>query len=429
MQAINTDNIIKKIRLRLLPFLALCLIASYLDRVNIGFAALSMNKDLGLSPIIFGFGSGVFFFTYAIFEVPSNYLFERIGARIWFARIMLSWGLVSGLMAFAWNSESFLILRLLLGLAEAGFVPGVVLYLTYWMPHAYRALALSGFMLAIPISSIIGAPISGYIMSACDGLWGLKAWQWLFLIEAIPSIILGFIAYIYLTDRPKGAQWLTHEEINWIESQIDKENSQFAAVQKPSFVMMLLNKEVWNFSLIYFGVVLTLYGLVFWLPQIVHDFGYGPIGIGYLTATPYAIGAIAMVAWSRHVDQNRNHVAHAIVTSLLAGLGLASCAFLNSSFATICALSLSAIGTFSMFPIFWTLATSMIAPARAAGAIAMINSIAALAGFLGPYLVGWVKDATGSFHYALPLLGLGPVMSVALLMTLRAKNLNHQKTV
>lgn len=196
-------TVIKKIRRRLLPFLALCLIANYLDRVNIGFAALSMNKDLNLSPLTFGLGSGVFFLTYALFEVPSNIILERVGARLWIARILLSWGLVSALMAFAWNDTSFLVLRLLLGLAEAGFVPGVVLYLTYWMPYSYRAVAMSGFMLAIPVSSIIGAPLSGLILNATEGLYGLKSWQWLFLLEATPSLLLGALAFIYLTDKPK----------------------------------------------------------------------------------------------------------------------------------------------------------------------------------------------------------------------------------
>jgi ACS family tartrate transporter-like MFS transporter len=406
----------KKIRRRLLPFLALCLIANYLDRVNIGFAALSMNKDLNLSPLTFGLGSGVFFLTYALFEVPSNFILERVGARLWIARILLSWGLVSALMAFAWNDTSFLVLRLLLGLAEAGFVPGVVLYLTYWMPYSYRAVAISGFMLAIPVSSIIGAPISGLILSTTDGVYGLKSWQWMFLLEATPSLILGALAFLYLTDKPQNASWLLDEEKLWLKAKLESENTASKDQEsKISFWRQILNRHVALLSMIYFGVVLTLYGLVFWLPQIVHDFGYGTLGVSLLTALPYTIGAIAMISWSRYVDHHEGHIRHAIYAALLSSLGLGACTFLSAPLPTIFALCLSAAGTFGMFPIFWTLATSQLAPRQAAGAIALINSFAALAGFLGPYLVGWIKDTTGAFHYALPLLALGPLISAILL--------------
>ena len=413
---------IKKIRRRLLPFLALCLIANYLDRVNIGFAALSMNKDLNLSPLTFGLGSGVFFLTYALFEVPSNIILERVGARLWIARILLSWGLVSALMAFAWNDTSFLVLRLLLGLAEAGFVPGVVLYLTYWMPYSYRAVAMSGFMLAIPVSSIIGAPISGLILNATDGLYGLKSWQWLFLLEATPSLILGALAFIYLIDKPQNASWLTLQEKLWIENRLEAERASLQEEKSDhSFWRLMFNRHVALLSMIYFGVVLTLYGLVFWLPQIVHDLGYGTLGVSLLTALPYLIGSIAMIIWSKYVDHNEGHVRHAIYAALLSSLGLSACAFLSGSLPTIFALCLSAAGTFGMFPIFWTIATSQLTSKQAAGAIALINSFAALAGFLGPYLVGWIKDTTGAFHYALPLLALGPLISAILLFLMWRK--------
>ena len=423
-------TVIKKIRRRLLPFLALCLIANYLDRVNIGFAALSMNKDLNLSPLTFGLGSGVFFLTYALFEVPSNIILERVGARLWIARILLSWGLVSALMAFAWNDTSFLVLRLLLGLAEAGFVPGVVLYLTYWMPYSYRAVAISGFMLAIPVSSIIGAPLSGLILNATEGLYGLKSWQWLFLLEATPSLLLGALAFIYLTDKPQNASWLTEQEKLWINDRLETER---AALQDEksdhSFWRLMLNRRVALLSIIYFGVVLTLYGLVFWLPQIVHDFGYGALGVSLLTALPYLIGAIAMYLWSKYVDRHEGHMRHAIYAALLSSLGLGACTFLSAPLPTIFALCLSAAGTFGMFPIFWTLATAQLAPKQAAGAIALINSFAALAGFLGPYLVGWIKDTTGAFHYALPLLALGPLISAILLFLMWRKQISSTASV
>ena len=409
------DPIIRKARRRLLPFLAVCLVANYLDRVNIGFAAIFMNRDLGLSPTVFGLGSGVFFFSYALFEVPSNYLLACFGARIWIARIMISWGLASGLMALAAGETSFLALRLLLGLAEAGFVPGVVLYLTWWTPHAWRAVSVSAFLLAIPVSSVIGAPLSGLILEWTTGLGGLRNWQWLFLIEAVPSIVLGVMALFLLTDRPEKAQWLTPDERLRLQTAIDAERRAHPAESAGLSLRDLFDRQTLTLSAIYFGVVLTLYGLVFWMPQIVHAFGYGPVGVGFLSAIPYFAGGFAMYFWSRHVDRVGGHVFHAIAASLLSAFGLAICAVVQSPLLTIAALSLSAVGTFGAFPIFWTLATARLSPARAAGAIAVINSIAALAGFLGPWLVGWIRDATGVFHYAPPILALGPIMSALLL--------------
>lgn len=416
---VDGPKVIGKVRRRLLPFLAVCLVANYLDRVNIGFAALQMNKDLGLSPVVFGLGSGIFFFSYAAFEVPSNYMLERFGARIWIARILLSWGVVSGLMALAWNEASFLALRLLLGLAEAGFVPGVVLYLTYWMPHRYRAVALSGFMLAIPASSVIGAPISGFILEFMQNAGGVKAWQWLFLIEALPSIALGVMAFFWLTDRPAQATWLAPAERAWLQETLEAERVAHPEATTHANFASLLTRDVMLLSAIYFGVVLTLYGLVFWLPQIVHDFGYSPGVVGALSAAPYVAGGLSMHAWSRHVDRRGGHIFHAALASLLSCVGLAICGLLSSPTLTILALSVSAAGTFAMFPIFWTLATQRLAPAQATGAIALINAIAALAGFLGPYLVGWVKDITGVFHYAPPILATGPLMSALLLLRMR----------
>lgn len=412
---IDGAHVIAKVRRRLLPFLAACLVANYLDRVNIGFAALEMNKDLGLSPIIFGLGSGVFFFSYAAFEVPSNYLLERFGARIWIARILVSWGVVSGLMALAWSEASFLVLRLLLGLAEAGFVPGVVLYLTYWMPHRYRAVALSGFMLAIPASSVIGGPISGFILDYMQGFGGVKAWQWLFLIEALPSLVLGAMAFFWLTDQPAQAQWLPPPERAWLQETLAAERAAHPEANAHASLRTLLTRDVALLSTIYFGVVVTLYGLVFWLPQIVHDFGYSSFIVGLLSAGPYVVGGLSMHYWSRHVDQQGGHILHAALASLLSCLGLAVCGLLSSPMLTMIALSVSAAGTFAMFPIFWTLATQRLPPAQTTGSIALINSIAALAGFLGPYLVGWIKDATGAFHYAPPILAIGPLVSALLL--------------
>ncbi|MFY9658647.1 MAG: MFS transporter [Methylocystis sp.] len=416
LQGVDGPRVIAKVRRRLLPFLALCFFANYLDRVNIGFAALQMNKDLGLSATVFGLGSGIFFFSYAAFEVPSNFMLERVGARLWIARILLSWGLVSALMALGWNEASFLSLRLLLGLAEAGFFPGVVLYLTFWMPQATRAVALSVFMLAIPISSVIGAPLSGFILEALHDAGGAKAWQWLFVIEALPSIVLGVMAFFWLTDRPRQARWLAPSEGEWLQRTLDAERAAHPESAREPGLKTLLTGDVATLSAIYFGVVLTLYGLVFWLPQIVQDFGFSPLIVGLLTAAPYVVGSLSMFFWSRHVDRHGGHALHAALASLLSAAGLALCGALATPALTILALSVSAAGTFAMFPIFWAFATKRLPPAQATGAIALINAIAALAGFLGPYLVGWIKDATGAFHYAPPALALGPLISASLLL-------------
>ena len=386
--------------------------------MNIGFAALQMNKDLGLSATVFGLGSGIFFFSYAAFEIPSNYMLERVGARLWIARILLSWGLVSALMALAWNEASFLALRLLLGLAEAGFFPGVVLYLSFWMPQGSRAIAMSLFMLAIPVSSVIGAPLSGSILEALHDAGGAKAWQWLFVIEALPSIVLGVMAFFWLTDRPRQACWLAPSERDWLQNTLDAERAAHPESGREPNLKMLFTSDVATLSAIYFGVVLTLYGLVFWLPQIVQDFGFSPPIVGLLTAAPYVVGSLSMFFWSRRVDRHGGHALHAAMASLLSAAGLALCGALASPALTIVALSISAAGTFAMFPIFWAFATKRLAPAQATGAIALINAIAALAGFLGPYLVGWVKDATGAFHYAPPALALGPLISALLLWKL-----------
>lgn len=415
---VDANETIDKIKRRLIPFLGLCLFASYLDRVNIGFAALTMNKDLGFSPLVFGLGSGIFFFGYAGFEVPSNYALARFGARLWIARIMISWGVVSALMAVTWNETSFLALRLLLGVAEAGFVPGVVLYLTYWMPTAYRAVAISAFMLAIPISSIVGAPLSGFILAEMGGVWGLKGWQWLFILEALPSIVLGVLALRVLIDKPQHADWLSAKETSWLQNELDKEHVALADGAGHSFLHSILNREVAVLSAIYFGVVTTLYALVFWLPQIVHSFGFDTIGTGFLSAIPYIFAAIAMTLWSRHVDRNGGHVKHVAIATLIAAVSLAATAAVHSAALTIVTLSFAAVGAFSVFPIFWTLVTARLPKQHATGAVAFINSVAALSGFCGPYLVGWVKDATGAFTLALPILALGPLISFLLLINI-----------
>ncbi|MCX7899294.1 MAG: MFS transporter, partial [Methylocystis sp.] len=271
---------------------------AYLDRVNISFAALTMNRELGFSPDFFGFAAGIFFVGYCLFETPSNYLMHRIGARIWIARIMVSWGVVSLLGAFIWNGASFVALRLLLGVAEAGFAPGVILYLTYWIPAAQRARAMGLFLLAVPLSSAIGAPVSSLIMSAMDGVAGFSGWRWLFFIEALPSIALGFACFMVLPDGPDDADWLADDERAALKAQLNENDARAENLWRA-----LTDSQVLKLGVAYFGLVVALYGVGFWLPQIIASLGFGVVASGFLTAAPYAVGAGAMAHWSRSSDR------------------------------------------------------------------------------------------------------------------------------
>ena len=414
---IDADHTIAKVTRRLVPFLIVCFFAAYLDRVNIGFAALTMDKELGFSPQTFGWGAGVFFIGYCLFEAPSNFILHRVGARRWIARIMVSWGVVSALMALIWGETSFVSLRLLLGVAEAGFAPGVILYLTYWIPAERRARPLGAFLMAVPLSSAFGAPLSSLVLSTMDGVASLSGWRWLFILEAAPSIILGVIALFYLTNRPKDARWLEPAERSWLQARLDAELAPLEDPQDPW--SMLRHPRVILLGLAYFGIVLSLYGLGFWLPQMVEPYGYGVLANGFIVSIPYVCGALAMMAWSQSSDRNGERHLHTAFAALLATSGLAVSAFAQSPSAAMLALSIAAIGTLAAMPIFWSLATSFLSGASAAVGIALINSIGNLAGFVGPYLVGWIKTATGDFSWALLTLAVGPLATAVIVLRLR----------
>jgi ACS family tartrate transporter-like MFS transporter len=414
---IDADRTIAKVTRRLVPFLIVCFFAAYLDRVNIGFAALTMDKELGFSPQTFGWGAGVFFIGYCLFEAPSNFILHRVGARRWIARIMVSWGVVSGLMALIWGETSFVSLRLLLGLAEAGFAPGVILYLTYWIPAERRALPLGAFLMAVPLSSAFGAPLSSLVLSTMDGVANLSGWRWLFILEAAPSIVLGVIALFYLTNRPKDARWLTPAERSWLQARLDAELASLEDPRDPW--SMLRHPRVILLGLAYFGVVLSLYGLGFWLPQMVEIYGYGVLATGFIVSIPYVCGALAMMAWSQSSDRSGERHLHTAFAALLATSGLVVSAFAQSPLVAMLALSIAAIGTLAAMPIFWSLATTFLSGASAAVGIALINSIGNLAGFVGPYLVGWIKTATGDFSWALLTLAVGPLATAVIVLRLR----------
>jgi MFS transporter, ACS family, tartrate transporter len=415
-----------KVSARLIPFLIVCYFIAYLDRVNVGFAALTMNKALGLTATMFGFGAGIFFLTYFLFEVPSNLFLDRFGARKWIARIMVSWGIVSGATAFIpaiahatglAGEIVFYTIRALLGFAEAGFFPGIIFYLTLWFPSAYRGRIVGAFMAAIPASSAIGAPISGLILGM-DGVGGLDGWQWLFIIEAAPAVLLGLVTYFYLTDRPADAHWLAADERAWLGDRLDAERRQRQAAHDLSVWQAMLNPRVWALAVVYFGTVACNYGVGFWLPQIIKAFGLSNAMTGWVTAIPYAIGAVFMIWYGYHSDTTGERKAHTAIALVIAAGGIAASALTGNATATVIAFTIGACGVFGSLPVFWTLPTAVLSGTAAAAGIAVINSIGNLAGFAGPYAMGWIKDATGSFAGGLLLIAALAIMSMVIVLVL-----------
>ena len=406
---------IAKVTTRLVPFLIVCFFVAYLDRVNVSFAALTMNKDLGLSASAFGFGAGIFFLAYFLFEVPSNLFLERVGARRWIARIMFTWGVLSGGMAFIVGEKSFYVLRVLLGIAEAGFFPGVIFFLTLWFPAVYRARIVGYFMAAIPLSTVIGAPVSGLLLGL-DGFMNMKGWQWLFTLEAAPALILSVIVFFFLTDRPADATWLEPEERAWLVARLEQERRQREMVRRYSVTQALLDPKVLALSLVYFGAVATNYGLSFFLPQIVKAFGVSNFQAGLVAALPYIAGLVSIVLWGRRSDRKLERRFHLAFPLFVASAGIAMSTALNDPTMKMVALSVAGFGIFGCLPVFWTFPAAFLSGAAAAGGIALINSIGNLAGFAGPYAMGRIKDVTGS--YTGGLLSLSAVGFIAMIIVL-----------
>ncbi len=423
MDAVEIRTIAKVTR-RIVPFLIVCYFVAYLDRVNVGFAALAMNQDLGLSQTAFGLGAGIFFIAYFIFEVPSNLLLERFGARKWIARIMLSWGILSGTMAFIpaiahttgfGNEHTFYLVRVLLGAAEAGFFPGIIFYLTLWFPAQYRARIVGYFMAAIPLSTVIGAPISGLLLYLHGGL-GLAGWQWLFILEAAPAIILAGVVFFYLTDWPADAAWLAPDERTWLAGRLELEQRQRQAVRDYSVRQSLVDPRVLGLSLVYFGAVATNYGLSFFLPQIVKGFGLNIFLTTLVSAAPYAVGLVGMVWWGRRSDRVVERRYHAALPLFIAAAGIALSTALGNPALKMISLCVAGFGIFANLPVFWTLPTAFLSGAAAAAGIAVINSIGNLAGFAGPFAMGWIKDQTGSCAGGLLLLAALGIIAMGILL-------------
>ena len=391
----------KKVFWHIVPFLMLCYFFNFLDRVNVSFAALQMNKDLGFSASVFGFGSGILFIAYALCETPANLLMVRFGARRWLARIMVSWGIIACSMMFVSNETNFYIIRFLLGAAEAGFFPGIIYYLTMWFPGTYRGRVTGLFMACIPLSSAIGSPISTSLLYL-DGILGLRGWQWLFLLEGIPSVVMGILTFFYLTDRPHQAQrWLASDERDWLEARILAEQRRKQAGLSLSVLQTLCNGRVLALSVVAYAISSLVTGVIFFLPQIVKAFGLTNMQTGLVATIPPAFGAIAMILWGRKSDRAMERKYHLIGAMVLAAAGVAAAAFIDDPVMKMAAFTLSAMGLNASLPVFWTLAPNFLTGASAAVGIAFINSVAALAAFVAPWLMGAVKDATGSFAYGL----------------------------
>jgi len=395
---------VSKVRRRLLPFMILCFFIAFLDRVNVGFAALQMNQDLGFNAIVYGFGAGIFFIGYFLFEVPSNLILHRVGARLWIARIMITWGLVVVGMAFIQGTTSFYAMRFLLGVAEAGFFPGMILYISLWFPARERARATSLFILGLPISVLIGAPLSTALL-ALDGLAGLRGWQWIFVAEGIPAVVIGFIVFAALTDRPADAKWLTAAERDWLITRLAREEAAKAGIRTWTVGQSLRDGKVLTLALGFFCNVIPIYGITLWLPQIVKSAGgLTNFQTGLVTPIPYVCAAIAMVLNARHSDRTGERKLHILVSALIGAAGFILAATASSPWLGLLGICIGACGIWAANTVFWTLPASFLTGAAAAAGIGLVNAVGNLGGFVGPYLTGWIKDAFGGYAPAMLML-------------------------
>jgi MFS transporter, ACS family, tartrate transporter len=407
-----------KVSWRLVPFLMLCYFIAYLDRVNVGFAGATMSRDLDLTAAAFGGAAGIFFIAYFFFEVPSNLALDRFGARRWIARIMFTWGLVSGAQAFVTGEVSFNIVRLLLGIAEAGFFPGIIFYLTLWFPSAYRARIVGLFMFAIPISTVIGAPISGLVLNL-EGFAGLHGWQWMFILEAVPSLLMTAAVWFYLTDRPADAHWLLPDESAWLQDRLDAERRNRESIVRLTWLRSLRDPRVIAFGFVYMAINIPQYGLSFFLPQIVEAFGgLSNFETGIVTALPYAVGAIGMIVWGRHSDKTVERKFHVVIPLALIVLGLGLAAVTPSPAIKMVWLCVAGFGFFAVLPVFWTLPTALLSGTAAAAGIAAVNSIGNLGGYFGPQIFGLLRDRTGGDVAGLMFLAGCAVVGIVIVLVL-----------
>ncbi|MFD6697669.1 MULTISPECIES: MFS transporter [unclassified Microbacterium] len=426
---VSAESVYRKVFFRIVPFLMLLWIVAWIDRVNIGFVKLRMLDDLGWSEAIYGLGAGIFFIGYFLFEVPSNLLLQKIGAKKTIMRITLGWGAVSILMMFATTPELFYVLRFLLGVFEAGFYPGIILYLTYWFPANRRAKAFGMFMSASAFAGVIGGPIAGWIMTSMGGVWGLAEWQWVFIIEGIPSIILGIVTLFYLTDRPHHAKWLTAAERAFVQSELD--NEEHAEHKQHSMLGALKGKTIWLFILIFFCIIAANSSLTFYGPTLVANVGVtDPLAVGWIMAGINLLGAAGMISAGFISDRTGESRIQTSISAALGALGLAGAALLIpvSPIGAIACLALALIGTMSAIPVFWQMPNRFLIGAAAAGGVALINSIANLAGFFAPTMLGSLKDQTGSLAPGLFIVAGVEILATILILALVPKFRETAKT-
>jgi MFS transporter, ACS family, tartrate transporter len=402
-----TSSAVHKAALRFVPLLTIAYLFNYLDRTSLGFAALTMNQQLGLTASQFGFAAGVFFLGYSVFEIPSNLLLYRFGARRWLARIMISWGLVSAATAFVVGPNSFYALRLLLGITEAGFFPGVTFFLAAWFPAQYRTRMLAWFLVGIPLSSLVGAPVCGMLLQM-DGIWGLAGWQWLFLLVSLPCVPLGLLTLKLLADRPQAAAWLTPEERDALDAVLACEvrerphSSLWAALKDP---------RVLTCTAIQFGFTLGSYGIGIWLPLMLKEYHLSNFAIGWIAAIPYLFASVGMILWARHVDEKGRRIVNLAIACFLGAVGLLVPIVSGSVALAVIGFSVALIGVTAARAIFWTIPTRFLTGVAAAGGLAFINSIATVGGFVGPSMMGWLKESSGS--YVVGLLAVAAIMVAA----------------
>lgn len=416
----NSDleaRVSRRLMLRIIPFVMLLYFISFLDRVNVGFAAMTMNKAIGLSPTQFGLGGGLFFIGYFLFEVPSNLILHRVGARLWIARVMVTWGIVSAVSAFVVGPNSFYALRFLLGVAEAGFFPGIILYLSLWFPAKQRAVAAAWFMAAAPISTAIGSPLSGAIMQL-PPIWGLSDWQMLYIIEAIPAILLGFVVFKYMTDTPSKAHWLQPEEREWLMAKLKAEADarQSHAGHTAGAMSALRDPRVLALALIYFGTSAGLYTLGLWAPLIIRQYGFSMWETGLLTGIPSVLAVVAMILWARHSDRTEERTWHVVIPCVVASLGFLFVGQANTALLIMLALAIVNVGISAAKAPLWAMPSMFLSGAGAAAGIAMINSVGNLGGFVGPFAIGWLKNVTGG--YSAGLYVVGATLAVSAVVTL-----------
>jgi MFS transporter, ACS family, tartrate transporter len=405
MQEIEARTMAKVSR-RLIPFVIICYFVAYLDRVNLSFAALEMNKDLGFSSTVYGIGAGAFFLTYFLLETPSNLILLKMGARRWIARIMFTWGILSGGMALVSSEWSFYIVRFLFGAAEAGFFPGILFYLTLYFPAVYRARMVSMYMVAIPASAVIGAPLSTFILGIMDGVMGFRGWQWVFILEAIPALVLSVVTWFYMTDHPPQAQWLTRDERDWLVNRQEAEVSQREEAHGMSVWETMKNPKVLALGIAGYGIANQIYGMTYFLPQIVKQFGLTNMQTGFVSMIPFGIGAIGMIWYGKRSDQVLERRSHTVVTFLIAAVGLMAVGLSANPYWRMVCLCFASFGVFAVLPVFWSMPTAFLSGAAAAAGVAYINSIANIAGFVGPFLMGWLRDISGNFDSGLLMIAV-----------------------